>query len=183
MVQVWGHLVQNFLWLPPNRKEKDILEKIKGWWRDNLRPEGPLPLHHKILCQPLCIKGACLKHLWGTRKTLQERSHLGHEGHEHRHDSTLIPSRNHGSHHLAPQRQGSRARWNPNRILSRICEWDSPHATTSLQGHVSTRTNLGIHQQGHDHPNFEVRGPFKTGELAPNHTFGKYIQDLYQNFN
>jgi len=30
---------------------------------------------------------------------------------------------------------------------------------------------------------FEVRSPFKIGESAPNHTFGKYIQDPCQNFS
>ncbi len=43
--------------------------------------------------------------------------------------------------------------------------------------------DLRIHQQGHDHPNFEVRGPLKTRELTPNHTFGKHIQDPCQNFS
>jgi hypothetical protein len=59
----------------------------------------------------------------------------------------------------------------------------SPHTTTSLQGHASMRTDLGIHQQRHDHPDSEVRGPLKTRELAPNYTFGKHIQDPYQNFS
>jgi hypothetical protein len=44
-------------------------------------------------------------------------------------------------------------------------------------------TNLKIHQQGHDHPDSKVRGPFKTWELAPNYTFGKHIQDPCQNFS
>ncbi len=38
-------------------------------------------------------------------------------------------------------------------------------------------TDLGIYQQMHDHPDSEIRGPLKTRELAPNHTFGKHIQD------
>ncbi len=35
--------------------------------------------------------------------------------------------------------------------------------------------DLGIHQQGHDHLNSKVKGPLKTWELAPNHTFGEHI--------
>jgi hypothetical protein len=27
--------------------------------------------------------------------------------------------------------------------------------------------DLEIHQQGHDHPDYEVRGPFKTGNWRP----------------
>jgi len=175
MVQVWGHQLQNILWLPLSQKEKDIPERIIGQWKDNLWPKGPLPLHHKILCQPLYIKSACHGHLWGTREMLGECPHLGHRNHECQHDPTLIPGRNHGSHYLPPQRQGPKAQWNPNIILSKICEWDSPHTTTSFQGHASTGTDLRIHQQGHDHPDSKVRGPFKTKELAPNHTFGKHI--------
>jgi hypothetical protein len=53
-----------------------------------------------------------------------------------------------------------------------------PHTTTSLQVHASMAIDLGIHQQRHDHPNSEVRRPLKTGELAPNHTFGKHILDV-----
>jgi hypothetical protein len=183
MVQVWGHLFQNFLWLPPNRKEKNIPKGVKGWWRDNLWPKGPLSLHHKILCQPLCVRGACPGHLWGTRKMLGECPHLGYGGHEHQHDLTLTLNRNHGSHSLAPQRQSPKARWNPNKILSRICEWGRPHATTNFQGHVNIGIDIGIHQQGQDHLDFEVRGPLKTGELKPNHTFGKHMQDPCKKFS
>ncbi len=56
------------------------------------------------------------------KRDVGERPHSGHRSHERQHDQILIPSRNHGSHHLAPQWQGPKARWNPNRILSRICE-------------------------------------------------------------
>jgi hypothetical protein len=29
MVQVWGHLLQNFLWFPPNWKEKALLKELE----------------------------------------------------------------------------------------------------------------------------------------------------------
>ncbi len=128
-------------------------------------------------------RSTCPGHLWSTREMLGERPRSGHEGHERWHDPTLILGRNHGSHHLTPQRQGPRAWWNPNIILSKICEWSSPHVTTSLQGHVSTRIDLGIYQQGYDHLDSEVRGPLKTWELVPNHTFGEHIQDPCKKFS
>ncbi len=55
------------------------------------------------------------------------------------------------------------------RILNTVRSGDPRRPCTGI--------DLGIHQQGHDHPDSEVKGPLKIGKLALNHTFGKHIQD------
>jgi hypothetical protein len=57
-----GTLAPKLSLISTELERKGTLEGVRGRWKDNLRTEGPFPLHHKILCQPLCVRGACLGH-------------------------------------------------------------------------------------------------------------------------